>query len=76
MVSVGLWDAERRERIHRELWSKREREAVKSIAREALEDVGERPSDMWEDHGSILALRRQCRDSERRQVLEKYLQTG
>lgn len=76
MVSVALWDAERREKIHRELWSKREREAVKSIAREALEDVGERSSDIWEDFGSILALRRQCRDEERRQVLEKYLQTG
>jgi hypothetical protein len=73
MVSVAMWDAERREKVHRELWTKREREAVKRVARDALEAVGERATDAWEDSGSILCLRRQCRDEERRQVVEKYL---
>lgn len=73
MASVALFDAVKQEQIHRELWTKREREIAKTAAREAVQDVGEIGTDAWEDSGSIIALRRQCRDAERRQVLEKYL---
>lgn len=70
---MALFDAEKQEQIHREMWTKREREIAKMAAREAVAEVGESSTDHWEDSGSIIALRRLCRDGERRQVLEKYL---
>jgi len=73
MTSVALFDAGKREKIPREMWSKRERTMAKDAARAALAGVGEPATDVWEDTGTIIVLRRQCRDEERRRVLEKYL---
>ena len=73
MASVALFDAQRQEQIHRELWTKRERAMAKQAARQAIENVGEPGTDIFEDSGSIIAVRRQCRDEERRRVLESYL---
>ena len=76
MASVALFDPQKQEQIHREMWTKREREIAKTAARDAIEDVGDMTMDRWEDSGSIIALRRLCKDDERRQVLEKYLSAG
>ena len=76
MVSVALFDAGRQEQIPREMWTKQERRLAKDVARGALEGVGEPGTDTWEDFGTVICLRRQCADDERRRVLEKYLQVG
>lgn len=75
MVSVSLWDAQREEKIPRELWTKRERKLARGVAVGALSGVGIDATDAWEDYGTIITLRRQCRDDERRRVLE-YLKVG
>ena len=74
MASVALFDADRQEQIPRQLWTKRERKIAKGVATGAIEDVGVSATDVWEDSETIIALRRECRDAERRQVLEKYIQ--
>ncbi len=76
MASVALFNNEKQEQIPRQMWTKREREIAKQAARDAIENVGEINTDAWEDSGTIIALRRQCRDEERRQVMEKYLSYG
>ena len=75
MVSVALFSNFKQEQIHRMNWTKQERKIARSAALSALTDAGDSTTDTWEDSGSIIALRRRCRDDERRLVVEKYLQT-
>lgn len=58
-------------------WTPRERKIARRAAKRALEGVGDATTDVLADGPEItITLRRQCRDEERRQVLEKYLQIG
>lgn len=57
-------------------WTQREHKIARRAAKRMLEGVGDTTTDVMEDGNTIIALRRQCRDEERRQVLEKYLSVG
>ena len=74
MVSVALLTEERGGPLPREEWTSKERQIARRAARAALDGVGDETTDIPEDGRTIIAIRRQCTDSERRQVLEKYLQ--
>ena len=75
MVSVALLSRDLGGRpIPRSEWTKRELKIARRAARQALEGVGDESTDTPEDGQITHVIRRQCRDEERRQVLEKYLQ--
>lgn len=72
MASVALF-CDRQGPLSRENWSQRELKIAKRAARKALDGVGDSATDTLEDGRTIIAIRRQCRDEERREVLEKFL---
>jgi cobalamin-dependent methionine synthase I len=73
MVSVALF-FDRQGPLPRANWSQREQKIARRAAKRVLEGVGDPTTDVLEDGPEItIALRRQCRDEERRKVLEKFL---
>lgn len=59
--------------IPRSEWTPQELKWARRAANRTLEGVGDASTDIIEDGRTTFVIRRQCRDDERRQVLEKYL---
>lgn len=73
MVSVALLTRKRGGPIPRTEWTRRQLQLAKRAAMATIDGVGEPDTDAVEDGEITFIVRRQCNDSERRLVLEKYL---
>lgn len=54
-------------------WSAKERKIAFTAAKNALKYMGVESTDVIQDGDITLAIRRLCKDSERKHVVEKYL---
>ena len=72
MVSVALLTRERGGPIPREEWTRKEVKIARRAAHAAIDGVDNTTTDMTEDGQTTFVIRRQCKDPERRKVLEKF----